>query len=233
MTDNHNYNEPSKGTTDWHVPINSNWQDIDTDVEVRDTDANRSSYTPKSGAKFVATDSPHNVYLGDGANWNLIGELGELYTDEKARDAAYAGLVGGADISVTVEDANDEATVAYTGGETWNRYHREGTLEDGVTYTDEYIDGLEAATDEDIEVRNPFFNLVGSFDGVASDYQVSLMEVNGTGEYVYDGETFIRDDVVQLTASAPSSTGPALNIRLTRSQSASQQVWFGFEWRRA
>jgi hypothetical protein len=92
MTDNHNYNEPAEGTTDWHVPINSNWQDIDTDVEVRDTDANKSSYEAKPGAKFVATDSPHNVYLGDGSSWNFIGELGELYTDADARSAVYHAL---------------------------------------------------------------------------------------------------------------------------------------------
>jgi hypothetical protein len=79
MTDNHNYNEPSKGTTDWHVPINSNWQDIDTDVEVRDTDANKSSYTPKAGAKFLATDTL-KLYFGDGSSWNEQADLSQIGT---------------------------------------------------------------------------------------------------------------------------------------------------------
>jgi hypothetical protein len=97
MTDNHNYNEPSKGATDWHIPINANWQAIDTDVEIRDTDANRSSYTPKAGAKYLATDTL-KVYFGDGSNWNEqadlsnIGTGGSLTTAEQNR--ANSQLVG-------------------------------------------------------------------------------------------------------------------------------------------
>jgi hypothetical protein len=74
MTDNHNYNTPSEGTLNWDVPLNENFEQIDTDVEIRDTDANRSSYTPKDGAKFLATDTG-SVYVGDGSNWNEVGSL--------------------------------------------------------------------------------------------------------------------------------------------------------------
>jgi len=74
MTDNHNYNTPSEGTLNWDVPLNENFEQIDTDVEIRDTDANRTSYTPKDGAKYLATDTG-TVYVGDGSNWNEVGSL--------------------------------------------------------------------------------------------------------------------------------------------------------------
>lgn len=75
MTSNHNYTTPSKGTQDWNVPINKNFEKIDTDVEIRDSDANKSNYDPKLGAKFLATDSK-KVYLGDGNKWNYLATLG-------------------------------------------------------------------------------------------------------------------------------------------------------------
>lgn len=69
MTKNHNYNTPEKGATDWDVPINDNFTALDTDVEIRDTESNLGSYSPKSGAKFFATDTG-TIYLGDGSQWN-------------------------------------------------------------------------------------------------------------------------------------------------------------------
>lgn len=71
MTDNHNYVEPEIGsTTGWGESLNSNFRDLDTDVEIRDVDANKGDYTPKDGAKFKATDTGA-VYIGDGTDWNL------------------------------------------------------------------------------------------------------------------------------------------------------------------
>jgi len=71
MTDNHDYNTPASGSADWDVPLNTNFQNLDTDVEIRDTDANKSNYTPKDGALYRATDTG-GVYLGDGSSWNLV-----------------------------------------------------------------------------------------------------------------------------------------------------------------
>lgn len=75
-TDNHGLNDPPKGATDWHIPLNENWRDLDTKVEVRALDSNRTTFTPASGAKFVATDTG-NVYLGDGTGWNRLGQISE------------------------------------------------------------------------------------------------------------------------------------------------------------
>lgn len=74
MTKNHAYNTPDAGSTDWHIPLNGNFRDLDTDIEVRDVSANRGSYTPKNGSKFVATDTG-SIYIGDGTQWAKIGSL--------------------------------------------------------------------------------------------------------------------------------------------------------------
>jgi len=71
MTENHDYNTPAEGTTDWHIPLNENFEKIDNDVEIRDTDSNRDSYQPKEGAKYFSTDTG-DVYIGNGSSWNAI-----------------------------------------------------------------------------------------------------------------------------------------------------------------
>ena len=68
MTSNHGYNTPAEGAVDWHVPLNENFKKIDTDVEIRDAEENLGQYTPKEGAKFLATDTGVR-YLGDGSQW--------------------------------------------------------------------------------------------------------------------------------------------------------------------
>ncbi|UPW00952.1 hypothetical protein M0R88_02355 [Halorussus gelatinilyticus] len=76
MTDYHDYNTPEEGATDWHVPLNENFEKIDGDVEIRDEEANRSKYTPKAGAKFLATDTEAE-YLGDGSEWKKLATSGK------------------------------------------------------------------------------------------------------------------------------------------------------------
>lgn len=75
MTENHDYNTPEKGASDWHIPLNGNFEALDTDVEIRDTEASLGEYTPKDGAKFLATDTGA-VYVGDGSSWTQIASTG-------------------------------------------------------------------------------------------------------------------------------------------------------------
>ena len=70
-TDNHEYNKPEKGTTDWHVPLNENFDRIDADVEVRDEAANIEEYEPRPGAKFLALDTGTR-YRGTGDQWEPL-----------------------------------------------------------------------------------------------------------------------------------------------------------------
>ncbi|WP_254820883.1 hypothetical protein [Haloglomus halophilum] len=74
-TPNHGYNVPDEGAQNWHEPLNENFEQYDTDIEIRDEEANRSNYDPKAGAKFLATDT-ENVYIGDGSNWQSLATSG-------------------------------------------------------------------------------------------------------------------------------------------------------------
>jgi hypothetical protein len=88
MTTNHNYNTPQAGATDWHIPLNKNFELIDTDAEIRAQASERSDYQPKQGAKFLATDTGRR-FVGDGSEWVEIpyptpdtgGQLDILYED--------------------------------------------------------------------------------------------------------------------------------------------------------
>lgn len=71
MTENHSYNIPEKGSTDWNVPLNKNFENLDTDVEVRDNEAELEKYVPKQGAKFFAVDTGA-IYIGDGEEWTKV-----------------------------------------------------------------------------------------------------------------------------------------------------------------
>jgi hypothetical protein len=76
QTPNHRYNIPSEGAQDWHEPLNENFRQYDTDIEIRDEDLNKRNYEPKQGAKFLATDTG-NVFVGDGSNWIPVPGTGQ------------------------------------------------------------------------------------------------------------------------------------------------------------
>lgn len=94
MTDNHNYKTPSKGESDWHIPLNDNFSQIDTDIEIRDTEQNRVNYTPKEGSKFLSVDTEH-VFIGDGQEWRQLAtrgneeQSGALLVDQ---NGSYKGI---------------------------------------------------------------------------------------------------------------------------------------------
>lgn len=69
MTENHQYNTPTEGATDWHIPLNTNFEKLDRDVEIRDQESQLDSYQPKEGAKFFAVDTGH-TFVGDGSSWS-------------------------------------------------------------------------------------------------------------------------------------------------------------------
>ncbi len=71
MTANHSYNTPAKGTLDWHLLLNENFNRLERDVPVVDVEANRDTYVPYSGTMFIATDTGRR-YVGDGETWSEI-----------------------------------------------------------------------------------------------------------------------------------------------------------------
>ena len=94
-TQNHEYDTPEQGATDWHKPLNNNFEQLDADVEIRDRDDTRGEYDPKDGAKFLAVDT-RRVYLGDGSEWNyfttLGGIQGQIYVQSDEPDGEEGDL---------------------------------------------------------------------------------------------------------------------------------------------
>jgi hypothetical protein len=129
MTENHDYNTPSQGTTNWHVPVNANWEALDTDIEVRDTDANKSNYTPKDGAKYLATDTGV-VYLGDGSSWNEAPISGSNPNAAEVYASDYSGGDGGARIQAALDDFGTDPCRVHVGPQGPDDYSRE----DGESY---------------------------------------------------------------------------------------------------
>lgn len=87
-SDNHGFELDYQAGDSWDY--NDEFEALEERVEVRDTDANRSNYTPHAGAKYFCTDTDE-VYLGDGAAWNYIGEISDpnAFADATHDNAAH------------------------------------------------------------------------------------------------------------------------------------------------
>jgi hypothetical protein len=76
MTDYHNLSTPAEGSFNWDDDLNQNFREIDGKLVVRDVEANVTSYTPKSDALFLATDT-EAIYRADGSSWNKLSSTGK------------------------------------------------------------------------------------------------------------------------------------------------------------
>ncbi len=121
MTTNR-YNTPEEGTTEWHIPLNENFERLEQDIEIRDTGSNLSAYDPTEGSKFLATDTSE-VFLGDGDQWNAIGSLrsGSREADSTASHSVYVRETSGGRYVATdadgsqISDDSDGAAVLQAG----------------------------------------------------------------------------------------------------------------------
>jgi hypothetical protein len=98
------YNTPAEGTLDWHIPLNENFNKLDRHVEIRDVEDNRDQYEPKSGSKYLATDTGA-VYLGNGSQWDKIGAIDSSGSTTTADDGIIIAQPG--DIQSAIDDATD------------------------------------------------------------------------------------------------------------------------------
>jgi len=123
------YNTPEQGTLDWHNPLNENFNRLDREVEIRDTDASRVNYDPKTGSKFLAVDTGA-VYLGDGSQWNQIGSLSSS-SDGGAEEAKLT-----ADNTLVAPPGSLQSTIdsATTSGSYGASPLRKVRLQSGMTY---------------------------------------------------------------------------------------------------
>lgn len=112
-TPNHGINKPEAGTQNWHGPLNENWEDLDTAVEIRDDDANRGDYEPKDGAKYLAIDTGA-VYVGDGDSWNQIATLGSGGgTGNRELDNGTFTHTGGSATTYVAHGVTDDETAMF------------------------------------------------------------------------------------------------------------------------
>lgn len=102
MTENHGYQTPTAGATDWHVPLNENFRALDTDAPVVDVESALDTYTPKGGALFVASDTGRR-YAGDGSQW----------TEVPAPSGAGSGISDGSTTESTLGDFDFTGAPSY------------------------------------------------------------------------------------------------------------------------
>jgi len=117
MTENHNYNQPSEGTRDWHIPLNENFAALDTDIEVRDDESALDTYSPDEHAKFFAVDTGA-VYLGDGTSWNYVGTVDDSEGSGSGMNPQSADWVvsNDADMGQAASGATDGDFIYITNG---------------------------------------------------------------------------------------------------------------------
>jgi hypothetical protein len=81
-TPNHSYNTPEKGTQDWHVPLNENFERLDADVILKGTLSNRPPDPPED-TWFLDTGR-RVIYHYDGDDWNTVAGVGKKGTPVRA-----------------------------------------------------------------------------------------------------------------------------------------------------
>lgn len=113
---NHGYNQPNQGDPDWHVPLNENFQSLESDVEIRDSGApGANGYSALAGAKYLDEDSG-DVYLVDGGAWTRIGSIDVTEPGRYLQSDTQLNFVGPAEWSNSGYSGNiiggNSATVA-------------------------------------------------------------------------------------------------------------------------
>jgi len=109
-TDQHSWYYPADGDRDYEDTFETFFEQLDNDVEIRDTDTNKNNYDPKVGAKYVATDT-EDVYIGDGNSWKHLVSTGKNPTFESvSTDALVTEWDRVIDSADDIEDLASEAT---------------------------------------------------------------------------------------------------------------------------
>ncbi|MFC7229690.1 hypothetical protein N0B31_19995 [Salinirubellus salinus] len=216
MTENHQYNTPKKGSTDWHIPLNENFKLIDSDVEIRDSDANKGSYTPKSGAKFLATDTGR-VYVGDGSQWEFFGNINRsdgdlLVQDTEPQSPSVKDVwIDTGNAGLNVWTSSGWLTIAGTGPDSGGSSGDDVTTSTGTVFDAETND-LSAFGGEDLTLFELTSDSSLTIDGSRSlmrertngdnrdDNYRTIASVSGLPVYPSVGDTF-RCDVRIDTAN--------------------------------
>lgn len=198
MTENHQYNTPAEGASNWDEPLNDNFVKLDSDVEIRDVDSNLGNYNPKGNAKFLATDTG-TVYLGDGSSWNEIGSIVRGSLD----DGSIVAQPGDVQNSIDTAAASDGGLVRL---DPTSRYEHDGSfpwiVKENVTldFNGAILYGSGSNPNVDIihltptaQVHNPKIDLFDNGNGYTPNtpYEATVFTVDAAqyGSYFSDGTT--------------------------------------------
>lgn len=114
-TDNHELQIWEHGDRPWSH--NEDMEYIEQRLVVRDSEANRSDYTPHDRAAFIATDTGA-VYDGDGSSWNIatrgVGHL-RLQSDDAASRVYYDEDGSGQPVHFQREASSSETALTFSG----------------------------------------------------------------------------------------------------------------------
>jgi hypothetical protein len=195
MTDNHSYNTPTRGATDWHVPLNDNFERLDGDVEVRDRASNRGDYVAKAGAKFFATDTGA-TYIGDGSNWNRLATSGQdpEFTSVSVTSAPSAStdVARKAELDTKTDEGhthqNDDLAPSTV---TADRVEANTVVssEAGTTVWNAYDQSIPSASRTTVEFGTAEVDQRSQWDG--STYEITVTE---DGNYLVSAGIFWRDE---------------------------------------
>ena len=195
MTDNHDLNTPAKGATDWHIPLNDNFERLDTDVEVRDRESNRGDYTPKAGAKFFATDTGA-TFVGDGGTWNRLAATGSDPAFDSVQvskpPARSEDVVRKTDLDAKA-DADHDHGGATLRPDTVEASRIEAdtvvTSDAGTVVWDAYGQSIPSGSRTTVEFENVEVDQRDQWDG--SSHEISVGE---DGNYLVSAGLFWRDE---------------------------------------
>lgn len=120
-TDNREYNIPEEGESNWHEPVNENWQDIDEDVHqlyerLGETEGSgtetESISSVRTNVGAMIKGSHHSNGYSDGG-YGVVFSASDLYIDSVIVDSDLSDIT---DPNLTIElrqfqDGNDDPTV--------------------------------------------------------------------------------------------------------------------------
>jgi hypothetical protein len=75
-TEKHGLNLPEKGTTDWNIPLNENFEKLDSAalLQVYDVETLKADYTP-SDTTLAFVESKKEFWSGTGTKWVKVAQL--------------------------------------------------------------------------------------------------------------------------------------------------------------
>jgi hypothetical protein len=95
-TEKHGLNLPAKGTTDWNVPLNENFEKLDAAslLQVYDVTTLKADFTP-SDETFAFIESTREFWSGTGTEWVRVGHVkqsgNEVYVQSSEPTNAVEG----------------------------------------------------------------------------------------------------------------------------------------------